>query len=70
MVKVDLFPGVRIGVAAQAVPFVMVQGYLSNVTGEALLPTAVFISRFLPGGGVGVALDTLSPGVVIGEGWR
>jgi hypothetical protein len=70
VVKVDLFPGIRIRVAAQAIPFVMVQGHLSDVAGEALLPTTVFISRFLPAGGVGMALDALSPGVVIREGRR
>ena len=60
VVENDLFPDIRIGVAAQAISFVMVEGGLRRVAGDTFNPTAVFIGRFPPVNGIGVAFDTLS----------
>ena len=68
MVENDLFPGIGIGVAAQAVPFIVVAGGLRHVAGDTFCPAAVLISCFLPGGSIGVAIDTLTR-VVIGQSW-
>ena len=69
MVKSDLFPDICIGMAAQAVAFVMVNGSLRSMAGDTFSPAAVFIGRFLPGRGIRMAFDTL-PGIMVGRGWR
>ena len=65
MVESELFPGIGIGVAAQAVPFIVVAGGLRHVAGDTFRPAAVLVSRFLPTRGVGVTIHTLTR-VVIG----
>ena len=69
MVKSDLFPDIRVGMAAQAVAFIMVSRSLLSVAGDTFSPTAVFIGRFLPGYSIRMAFDTL-PGIMVGRSWR
>ena len=66
MVERDHIPCFGIGVAAQAVPFIVVAGGLRYVAGDTFHPAAVLVSRFLPGGCVSVAIHTLTR-VVIGQ---
>lgn len=65
MVESDRIPCFGIGVAAQAVPFIVIFGGLRHMAGDTFRPAAVLVSRFLPGGCVSVAIHTFTR-VVIG----